>query len=66
MIFFLLWYLDRVAGHFQGLVTNEEVEIVDAFRHPTRGLIANFGRFLDGNRRRNDVLRLFVTRIAQL
>ena len=58
--------LDGVPLGVHGLVADEEVEVLDAPRQPPRGVVPHLGSLLHRDGGRDDVLRLLVTRIAQL
>lgn len=54
------WVLNRIPGGIECFIADEEVQIFHPFRDAAGALIADFGRLLYGNRRRNDKLGLLV------
>ena len=59
-------YLDGVRRRLKSLVTDEEVEILDTLAQSPDGLVTDLGGLLDGDARRDDVLRLCVASVAHL
>jgi len=53
-------YLDGVAGGIEGLIADEEVQVLDALCDAPCVGVSHSCRLLDGNRRGNNELRLFI------
>lgn len=50
----MLWritanHLGRVGGLVNGLVSDEKVEVIHTFHHPSLGLVSHLRRLFDGN-----------------